>query len=47
MRSLTGRGRITEQAELARSTLDDIVHGRTWPDVVTLAMLAATLDVRL
>lgn len=38
---------VAEHAELARSTLHDIVHGRTWPDVVTLAKLEATLDVRL
>lgn len=38
---------VAERADLSRSTLHDIVHGRTWPDVVTLAKLESTLHVRL
>jgi len=38
---------LAEQAGLARSTLHDIVTGRTWPDVVTLAKLEAVLQVKL
>lgn len=36
-----------EQADLARSTLHDILTGRTWPDVVTLAKFERLLGVRL
>ena len=38
---------LAEQTDLARSTIHDILTGRTWPDLVTLAKLEDHLDVRL
>lgn len=38
---------VAEAADLARSTLNDIVTGRQWPDVVTVAKLEHMLKTRL
>lgn len=38
---------VAEDADLARSTLNDIVTGRRWPDVVTIAKLEHFLKERL
>lgn len=38
---------VAEDAGLARSTIYDIVEGRTWPDLITLAKLETVLDVSL
>lgn len=38
---------VAESADLARSTLNDIVTGRQWPDVVTVAKLEHLLQKRL
>lgn len=47
--ALAGRSQsmVAEQADLARSTLHDIISGRSWPDIVTLAKLERLLGVRL
>ena len=38
---------VCRDAGLARSTVQDLLAGRTWPDLVTLAKLEEALDVRL
>src|SRR6476469_9963721 len=38
---------LAPRADVARSTLHDVLTGRTWPDVVTLAKLETLLAVRL
>lgn len=38
---------VAEDADLARSTLNGIVTGRQWPDVVTVAKLEHLLKTRL
>lgn len=47
--ALDGRvqAQVARDADLARSTLNDIVAGRQWPDVVTVAKLEHVLGVRL
>jgi hypothetical protein len=47
--ALVGRNisEVCTQAGLSRSTVYDLLTGRTWPDMVTLAHLEATLGVRL
>lgn len=46
---LQGRSQteVASSANLARSTLNDILSGRTWPDIVSLCKLEAVLKVRL
>ncbi|HEV2890299.1 MAG TPA: helix-turn-helix transcriptional regulator [Frankiaceae bacterium] len=41
------QAQVAREADLARSTLNDIVAGRQWPDVVTVAKLEHVLEVRL
>lgn len=38
---------VAEAADLSRTTLHDMVTGRRWPDVVSLAKLEDVLGVRL
>ena len=38
---------VAEEADLARSTLNDMMSGRRWPDVVTVAKLEHILKTRL
>lgn len=38
---------VAASSQLARSTLHDLLAGRAWPDVVTLAKLEQVLNVRL
>ena len=38
---------VASQASLARSTIHDLLTGRTWPDIVTLAKLEYELGTRL
>ncbi len=38
---------VCRDAGLARSTVQDLLAGRTWPDLVTLAKLEDALDARL
>lgn len=38
---------IARDADVARSTIYDIVAGTTWPDIVTIFKLQETLGVRL
>jgi DNA-binding phage protein len=38
---------VSEAADVARSTIYDILGGNTWPDVVSLAKLEATLSIQL
>jgi hypothetical protein len=38
---------VCARADIARSTLHDILTGRSWPDVVTLAKLENVLETRL
>lgn len=47
--ALDGRSvtEVAEQADLARSTIYDLVGGRTWPDLISLGKLEAALDVEL
>lgn len=47
--ALAGRNqsRVCEQADVARSTVNDIVTGRTYPELVTIAKLETVLDTRL
>jgi hypothetical protein len=48
-RELRGRNiaAIARDANVARSTIYDIVAGTTWPDIVTIFKLQDTLGVRL
>lgn len=48
-RSLEGQSRtaLAREAEIDRSTLYDMLSGRTWPDAVTLAKLEQALESRL
>lgn len=39
--------RVAEQADVARSTLNDLVAGRTWPELITVAKLEEVLGTRL
>lgn len=41
------RTEIADRADLSRSALHDLMTGRSWPDVVSLAKLEKTLAVRL
>jgi hypothetical protein len=43
-RSVAG---LAADADLHRSTLYDILSGRTWPDLVSLAKLETALETRL
>lgn len=47
--ALEGRSKseVAKEADIERSTLYDILAGKTWPDTVTLAKLEAHLDTRL
>lgn len=50
LRSAIGERTITsiaQEADLARSTIYDILNGVTWPDVVSIVKLQDTLDVEL
>lgn len=38
---------VAEDADIARSTLYDLLQGRTWADLQTLAKLEVTLGSRL
>lgn len=38
---------VAEQADLARSTIYDLVGGRTWPDLISLGKLESALDIEL
>lgn len=38
---------VAEQADLARSTIYDLIGGRTWPDLISLGKLEAALNVEL
>ena len=38
---------VAEEADIARSTLYDILQGRTWADLQTLAKLEVTLGTQL
>jgi DNA-binding phage protein len=38
---------LSTSAEIERSTLYDVLAGRTWPDIITLAQLERLLEVRL
>jgi transcriptional regulator with XRE-family HTH domain len=40
-------GEVAAAADLARSTLHDLLNGRSWPDVVSLAKLEVELNVSL
>lgn len=46
---LQGRSQteVASRADLARSTVNDIVAGRTWPDIVSLSKLEGVLGARL
>jgi DNA-binding phage protein len=41
------KSEVAREAEIERSTLYDILSGRTWPDAVTLAKLELVLETRL
>jgi hypothetical protein len=41
------KSEVAASAELARSTLHDLLTGRTWPDVVSLVQLESVLGVKL
>ena len=47
--ALEGRSvsEVAEEADLARSTIYDLVGGRTWPDLVSLGKLSDALGVEL
>lgn len=47
--SLQGRSKaeLARQAGIERTTLYDVLSGRTWPDAVTLAKLEEALKARL
>jgi len=47
--ALAGRSisSVAEAVDVARSTLHDVVSGRTWPDFHTLVKLEEYLNVRL
>lgn len=38
---------VAQEADLARSTIYDLVGGRTWPDLISLGKLEAALNVEL
>ena len=38
---------VAEQADLARSTIYDLVGGKTWPDLISLGKLETALDIEL
>jgi hypothetical protein len=38
---------VAREADVARSTIYDILGGNTWPDIVTIFKLEKTLKVRL
>ncbi|HTC68040.1 MAG TPA: helix-turn-helix transcriptional regulator [Acidothermaceae bacterium] len=38
---------VCQRADIARSTLHDILTGRSWPDLVTLAKLEDVFGTRL
>jgi lambda repressor-like predicted transcriptional regulator len=40
-------GELTTDADIARSTLNDILTGRVWPDMVTLSKLEDVLQAPL
>jgi hypothetical protein len=48
-RALRGRNiaAIARDANVARSTIYDILAGKTWPDIVTIFKLQDTLGIRL
>ena len=37
---------LARQAEIERTTLNDMLAGRTWPDAITLAKLEQALETR-
>lgn len=47
--ALAGRNKseVAAAAGLARSTLYDMIEGRTWGDLISIARLEAVLDARL
>lgn len=38
---------VAREANLERSTLYDLLAGRTWPDAITIAQLEQVLETRL
>lgn len=38
---------VARRADLARSTVYDLVGGRTWPDLISLGKLEDVLDIEL
>jgi transcriptional regulator with XRE-family HTH domain len=48
-RALDGKviAQVARDADVVRSTLYDIMSGRSWPDVVSLAKLEVYLGIRL
>lgn len=38
---------VAESADLARSTIYDLIGGRTWPDLISLGKLEVALDIEL
>ena len=38
---------LARSADVARSTVRDIIYGNTWPDVVSLAKLEEALRLKL
>lgn len=38
---------VAERADLARSTVYDLVNGASWPDLISLGKLEAALDIDL
>lgn len=47
--ALSGRSKsaVAEEADLARSTIYDLLSGETWPDLVTIGVLEDVLDAEL
>jgi len=41
------KSELARQAEIERTTLYDVLAGRTWPDAITLAKLEQALETRL
>ena len=47
--ALTGRSvtEVADEADLARSTIYDLLGGRTWPDLISLGKLEDALGIEL